>query len=659
AEAEEKYEQATESVDQLQKQNADLMSQVDTLQYTLQELGNLLAETRTECIDTKMLYETELNLRKHVQFEYKQKDDKINQEISSLRVTLIEAKRKYEDAMETNAHLESSNSRLWSDVRLMQDAMLELDKELSLTRIQCNEIKRECELKKHELNNLQSEQNESEDTSLKESEREKEAHSVLMFDQMSSTHYEELLQGIQAKAKRLSREVTHDHLKRDEDELKSEVNKLRESVQQLERELSESRSKCEEIKKECEREKEAHSILKGDKMISTYSEELLEVSQPEAEEKYESVAQLENENSDLKSQVKTLQDTVQGLSDVLTETRSKCEKAKQEHEVAQGILELVETRAKQRERYLILTNTGIQESLDEAVRKYRVAMERNTWLENEIVDMVTEMHSLDEQVSNLSHELSESQWSLAVTTMDLEQKQHQLTQLDAKWEMLNETVLKDYEVEGLAHGNLKVQYCEMKEQHDKLQEDYEKECLAHRDLKEQHNNLQEDHEQAREAYSIQQSQYEELKQRYESLMECVREQKAHRVLNVQYDEMKEPPSHTEESVSKGYKAGCFFQIPLGEETYEPAMGSSALQNSEKSDPTSQVNRQQRSVQQLEEELAATSRKCDEITREREREREEYNLLKLRYQEMEEILQECEELLNDYRKGLGSEDPTAP
>ncbi|KAK3525076.1 hypothetical protein QTP86_014455 [Hemibagrus guttatus] len=146
---------------------------------------------------------------------------------------------------------------------------------------------------------------------------------------------------------------------------------------------------------------------------------------------------------------------------------------------------------------------------------------------------------------------------------------------------------------------------------------------------------EEDHEQAREAYSIQQSQYEELKQRYESLMECVREQKAHRVLNVQYDEMKEPPSHTEESVS----------IPLGEETYKPAMGSSALQNSEKSDPTSQVNRQQRSVQQLEEELAATSRKCDEITREKEREREEYNLLKLRYQEMEEILQECEELLN--------------
>lgn len=52
AEDEEKYEQAiiaSESTAELQKQKVDLMSQVDTLQDRVQELGRLLAETHTEC----------------------------------------------------------------------------------------------------------------------------------------------------------------------------------------------------------------------------------------------------------------------------------------------------------------------------------------------------------------------------------------------------------------------------------------------------------------------------------------------------------------------------------------------------------------------------------------------------------------------------------
>ncbi|XP_058273766.1 repetitive organellar protein-like [Hemibagrus wyckioides] len=221
AECEEKHKQATESAEQMQKQDADLKSQVDTLKDTVQELGLLLTEKHTECADTTRLYETELNLRTRVQSECKQKEEMFNQETRSLRVALNEAERKYEQVMESNAQLEIKNSRLWSDVRLMQDAML--DEERSLTRIHCNDMKTECELKKRELNSLQSKQNEMEETSLKECEREKEAHSVLKCDQMTSTHHEELLQ-------------------------------------------------------ECERDEKHHSVLKCDQMTSTQDMELLQVS---------------------------------------------------------------------------------------------------------------------------------------------------------------------------------------------------------------------------------------------------------------------------------------------------------------------------------------------------------------------------------------------
>ncbi|XP_058239040.1 myosin-7B-like isoform X2 [Hemibagrus wyckioides] len=541
AESEEKHKQATESVEQMQKQDADLKSQIDTLKNTVQQLGHLLTQKHTECTDTTRLYETELNLRKHVQSEYKQKKEKFNQETRSLRVALIEAEWKYEQAMESNAQLENS--------------------------------------------------------SLKECEREKEAHSVLKVDQMTSTHHEELLQGIQAKATELYRE-SHDHLK--SDELKNEVNKLRESVQQLERELSESCRKCEEIKRECERDQEHHSVLKCDQMTSTHLLELVQVSQAEAEEKFEYTAQLENENSDLKSQVNTLQDTVQELSRLLAETHRKCEKAKEEHKVAEDILQFVETRTRKRQRFLIQKKKSIQESLDECERKYTEEMKSKNNLDYLLPRRTNLALSLNQDARALSNDLSDMQWTLEQTMQELEQKTHQLAQIDSDWKCLNETVMKDHEAECLAHGLLKVQYSEMKQQHDKLEEDNER---------------------LREAYSTLESQYEELKHHHGSQMECEREQEAHHVQNVQCHEMKESSSHTEESV--------------------------------------RVDRQQSSVQQAEEKLTAIRRKCGEIKRERKREREDYNLLKARCQQMEETLQEYEELLKTHCTDLGSKGTTDP
>ncbi|XP_047657345.1 putative autophagy-related protein 11 isoform X2 [Tachysurus fulvidraco] len=575
-EAEEKHKQAKESTDELQQQNADLMSQVETLQNTVQELGNLLAETHTECNDTRRLYETELNLRKYLQSDYERKEEKFTQEINSLRVTLTEAKSKYEQAMESNTHLDIKNSRLWSDIKLLQDTMLEIDEELSLSRIRCNELMRECELQKRELRNLHSKRNETEQMSQEEYEREREGHSVLKFDQMTSTHNEEILQDVQAKATRLYGEVTesHDHLKRDEYELK-----LRESVQKMERELSESHRKYEEIKREYEREKEAHSVLKVNQKTSTHHKWLLQVSQAEAEENYQSTAQMQNKNSDLMSQVKTLQNTVQGLSSLLAETRKKCETAKEEHKVVNGILQFVETKARKREKFLLRKRKAIQESLDEAEENYREAMDRVTELENENIDRVAEVHTLQDEMTHLVQNLSDTQMMFERTMRDLEQKSRQFTELKSKWELLNETVLKDYQVECQAHKVLKVQYSEMKEQHNKLHEDRVR---------------------VSEDYSILQAQYEELKQHHGSLM-----------------------------------------VSVAEEKY-------ALLYSKKSDLISHVNKEH-----LGEELTETHRKCDEISR---REREDYNLLKVQYKEMEETLQQCQELLKKQCLDLGAEVP---
>ncbi|KAG7325574.1 hypothetical protein KOW79_010499 [Hemibagrus wyckioides] len=189
-EAERERERKHKSAEQMQKQDADLKSQVDTLKDTVQELGLLLTEKHTECADTTRGVLVLLNVQ----------------------VALNEAERKYEQVMESNAQLEIKNSRLWSDVRLMQDAML--DEERSLTRIHCNDMKTECE-------------------------REQEAHHVLNVQchemKESSSHTEESVR----------------------------VNRQQSSVQQEEEKLTMKRRKCDERKRERKREREDYNLLKA------------------------------------------------------------------------------------------------------------------------------------------------------------------------------------------------------------------------------------------------------------------------------------------------------------------------------------------------------------------------------------------------------------
>ncbi|KAG7314385.1 hypothetical protein KOW79_021688 [Hemibagrus wyckioides] len=351
--------------------------------------------------------------------------------------------------------------------------------------------------------------------------------------------------------------------------LDSERSILEERVRVLEEVLCEAERESERKHKECERDKEHHSVLKCDQMTSTRLLELVQVSQAEVDGKLEYAVQLENEISDLKSQVNTLQDTVQERSRLLSETRRKCEKAEEKCMVKKGILEFMKIRIRKRERLLIRKRKSIQEPLDELERKYTEKMERKAQLENDIFELRSGFNMKYVEVCDLKENLGVTKMTLEQTTQELEQKTRQLAQRDSFRKRLKETVMKDHEVEYLAHRDLKVQYSEMKQQCDKLEEDNQR---------------------LRETYSTLEAQYEELKQRHGSQM---------------------------------------------------------------------VNRQQSSVQQAEEKLTAIQRKCDEIKRERKREREDYNLLKARYQQMEETLQECQELLKVHCTDPGSKGTTDP
>ncbi|KAK3517745.1 hypothetical protein QTP70_017794 [Hemibagrus guttatus] len=369
-EAQRKYEQAMETNEQLEKEKSNLMSRVDTLQGSMQQLGHILCETRTECVEAKRKYEVERKLHKYVQAELDKKKEKRRENLRSLRESLAEATEKYEEAMVFIDQLEDENSKLKSDVETLQDSVQELDRELSVSQITCKETTRECDGAKQELRILQSECSEMKEILLKDCERVPEVHRMLMSqnDELKKllNQNEELLQVSLDEAERKYEKamMTNAELEKKNSDLTSQVTTLQGTVQELEEELAETHRKCDEIRRECEQEREAHikqkspcedfrealrecsELLKEreralkaynirasqyDQMTLTHNEKLLKISLAEAETRYEQEketnAHLEKEKSDLMSQVEKLKGTVEGLGELLSEKHSQCAKA--------------------------------------------------------------------------------------------------------------------------------------------------------------------------------------------------------------------------------------------------------------------------------------------------------------------------------------------
>ncbi|KAF4079565.1 hypothetical protein AMELA_G00179410 [Ameiurus melas] len=643
AETERKYEQVIESNAQLKNENSDLMSKVNTLQDSLQDLGILLCETHMECAEAVRSYESELNLRKYVQSEYDKREENCNKKISTLRVTLAEADRQYEQAMESIAQLEKENSKLMSDVKTLQDSMLELDDELSVTRIKCNAITRECERKTWELGMLQSDCSEMKETLLKECEKEPEVHRMLLSqnDELKKllNQKEELLKVSLAEAERKCEQVMEHNaqLENENSNLMSQVNTLQGSVQQLEEEVSETHGKCEEIKreyereaqckemratleqcnvllKECAREREAHSVLKlqHSQVNLTHTEESLKVSLAEAERKYEQAketnAQVENEKSVLVSKVNKLQDTVRGLTTLLAQTYKKCAKTLRVCAIEKGVVDLVKSEATKRVIFLIQEKKSLEVALAEAEQKFERATADITQLENNKSEIESNMRTLLDMASDSAEQLCQTRRRCDEVTRECVQKTQELRTLESKWNLLNETVLKDYEAGCVAHGVLRVQYNGLKEQHEELLKECVREREAHSVLKSQYDQMKETSMESNAQLENEKSdlmchvhKLEGRVQQLEKLLyeadmtcgaikqECKRKREAHSDLKLPYDEMKETQSHKESLRISFSTSSSHVTVAEAEEKSGPAFESSAQLDNEKSDLMSQVN----------------------------------------------------------------------
>ncbi|KAK3506137.1 hypothetical protein QTP70_017795 [Hemibagrus guttatus] len=413
-EAERKYEQAMETNAQLEKEKSNLMSRVDTMQGSMQQLGHILCETRTECVEAKRKYEVERKLHKYVQAELNKKKENRRENLRSLRESVAEATEKYEEAMVFIDQLEDENSKLKSDVETLQDSVQELDRELSVSRITCKETTRECDGAKQELRILQSECSEMKEILLKEREQELEAHNIRasQYDQMTLTHNEKLLKIslAEAEARYEQEKETNTHLEKEKSDLMSQVEKLKGTVEGLGELLSEKHSQCAEALLECSKTKSIQATIKSKEKTLEQEKESLKVSLLEAETKYSEVmktnTKLEYQNSTLLFDLVGLQDLMRDMKRELSETKRTCNTALRECEQGRETSSILQSQCDQMKETLSDKEKSHMVALAEAVEKYNQAMESNAQLENEKSDLMDQVHKLQSRVQQLEEELS-------------------------------------------------------------------------------------------------------------------------------------------------------------------------------------------------------------------------------------------------------------
>ncbi|KAF4093030.1 hypothetical protein AMELA_G00027610 [Ameiurus melas] len=117
-----------------------------------------------------------------------------------------------------------------------------------------------------------------------------------------------------------------------------------ENVKEENKEIKEKLKLCEDCLMVCEQEQEAEKNERKETLI--HKEELLKVSLAEAEEKHqkavETIAQLEVEKSDLKSQVETLHGIVKDMGNLLAKSEKECDElttARAEEQEAHSFLQ--------------------------------------------------------------------------------------------------------------------------------------------------------------------------------------------------------------------------------------------------------------------------------------------------------------------------------
>ncbi|TSL47670.1 Thyrotropin receptor [Bagarius yarrelli] len=285
-------------------------------------------------------------------------------------------------------------------------------------------------------------------------------------------------------------------------------------------------------------------------------------------------------------------------------------------------------------------------SLDEVQNKYNEAMQTIRNQEGLQRDLESEINGQQEIIQDLEEELSEIKSSCSIATAEMGRLSRNLSDLDSKWNLLNDTVLTNYSELSEDHLKLFRQYNELKEEHDKLQEITQVEAVAaFKQL--MVSNAQLEKEKSKLMYHLHKlkgrvRQLEEML--YEADITCVvlkqdreRAEEAYSILMSQYREtfkqrnelLKASLAETEKKLRRAAESGAQL---------------------------SYVNILRSSVQKWEKELSEICRRCEKRTRERRKKQEEHTILKTQYNEIMDILKQCDEFLKNHHSDLKSKEP---
>ncbi|XP_053486547.1 leucine-rich repeat flightless-interacting protein 1-like isoform X3 [Ictalurus furcatus] len=173
AKLEEKHQKAEETIAQLEAEKAILTNQVEKLQGTLQNMGNMLTETHRECDELTDEYEREQEAHSILQKESDEMKETLTQKEELLQVSLAEAEEKYQKAEESIAQLEVEKANLTNQVEKLQEKVQNIENMLTESRRECEALMNEYERKQEAhsiLKELEMKNNEMKQTLMEKEE---------------------------------------------------------------------------------------------------------------------------------------------------------------------------------------------------------------------------------------------------------------------------------------------------------------------------------------------------------------------------------------------------------------------------------------------------------------------------------------------------------
>ncbi|XP_060758418.1 myosin-15-like [Neoarius graeffei] len=712
AKAEQKHQKAKASIVHLEAENADLVNQLKTVRVNMHDLWTVLSDSHEEC--DKLKHECELERVAHSILQVENDEMKvtlIHQE-ELLKVSLAEAEHKHQKAKASIVHLEAENVDLRKQLKTVRVNMHDLWTVLSDSQKECDKLKHECEREQEACRILQAENDEMKETLIHqeellkvslseatqklqkaeaaivrleaknsdlinqlkklrlnvhmwnllseshkeceklkhESEREREAHSVLQAEneEMKETliRQEESLKLSLAKAeqKHQKAEASIVHLEAENVDLRNQLNTLRVNMHDLWTVLSDSHEECDKLKhiqpqgdlrptkplnpplekEQCEREQEVQTILQVEnkemKETLSHQEELLKVSLAEAEQKHQkaevSIVHLEPEMSDLANQLKTLRVKVHNLVNLLSETHKECDKRTHECEREREAHSILQAENNKLKETLIHQEELLKVSLAEAEQKLQKAEAAVVHLEAENSDLINQLKTLRVKVHDLENLLSESHKECDKLTHECEREQEACSILQAENDVIMKTVIHK-------QGSLKIASdqgtatCEkFKDSVTEAEKKLEKIVMSFIQLEDRVRELEELLCDARRDCDMKSK-------------ECEREREAHSILQAENDEMKETVSQQEELLKMKYYKAETSIVHLEAENAD-------LRNQLK---TVRVN-----MHDLWNVLSDSQKECDKLTHECERERVAHSILQAENDDIKETLIHQEELL---------------